>query len=362
MVATTTPSTAALPYGGSFVPLPAVPDAPGFQGFQCEVLDVPVAAQDCLRCSQHGAPGCPMSPAILQRVINTQRPDDFAMSIALDGGAQFGVSVTELLGCPRKLRLEAQNGYYVKPSSMTSILVGDSVHGALANYEADNALPEVRLQWRFAYGNESLGIPRTSVILTGQIDLAELTPAGWFITDYKFTQNAPRRSYSFACVNCGEEVLTGITDRRRLAKIPLVCRNCGGLTRKDVVEIPMPPQARSGHAMQVALYALLVQKNAALFAQLLKDRNPDAPADENTPIAGAQIIYLPGPIRCPVEVDINAAFALVKQRLTALLQPKLPGIVTEKDNLWQCNYCPVRYACEREHGGPVGSEAELADE
>jgi len=356
-MATTAPTIAKeLPAGGTFVPLATVPSDPGFQGFLCEVTEDPISCYDCLRCAQGGAPGCPMTPAVIEAIVENRRPSNFAMSIAIEGGATFGISVTELLGCPRQHRLKQAHGWYEKPSSLTSILVGQSVHTALSGYTAANALVESRMMWRFTYKAEAAGISPTTVILTGQVDMAEWTADGWLISDYKFSSHPPRASYSYACSTCGTEVLHNITDRRRLSKLfPIVCPSCGALARRDVTEIHVPPQARPSHAVQVNLYALLVQKNAAALADTLKDRGLSV--DDPARISGAQLIYLPGPLRCPVSIDTGAAFSLVKQRLNELLRPDLPPILSAREELWECDYCPVRYACEREHGGPVGTEA-----
>ena len=49
--------------------VPAAPAKPGFAGFRCEVSDAPIAPQDCLACAQNGAPGCPMTPALVERIV-----------------------------------------------------------------------------------------------------------------------------------------------------------------------------------------------------------------------------------------------------------------------------------------------------
>ncbi|HOG79725.1 MAG TPA: hypothetical protein PK454_08215, partial [Anaerolineaceae bacterium] len=83
-----------------------------FTHFICETTGERVDPQDCLACALGGAlPGCQMTPAILAGILRHQRPADFAMTqaqAALDGKPvtlDKALTVTELLGCPRKTRL-----------------------------------------------------------------------------------------------------------------------------------------------------------------------------------------------------------------------------------------------------------------
>jgi hypothetical protein len=104
--------------------------------------------------------------------------------------------------------------------------------------------------------------------------------------------------------------------------------------------------------MQINLYALLIERNTNELAKKFSIADPGA-------VAGAQVVYLPGklPIRCEVRLDHDAALAFLKQRMTDLLAEDLPPTVSDVDELWQCDYCPVRSTCEHLHGGPVGKAA-----
>jgi len=70
-------------------------------------------------------------------------------------------------------------------------------------------------------------------------------------------------------------------------------------------------------------------------------------------------VYFPdkAPVRCVSALDRNVAMAFLKARLAALIVPELPPIINDSDDLWRCDYCPVRRQCEQIHGSPVGKEA-----
>ena len=40
----------------------------GLVGFLCEVTEEPVTFDECLACTQRGAPGCPMIPSIVHNI------------------------------------------------------------------------------------------------------------------------------------------------------------------------------------------------------------------------------------------------------------------------------------------------------
>jgi len=280
-----------------------------------------------------------MVPAVILAAISSIRDPNYADNLAVQAGADIGFSVTELLGCPRQTRLKAENPYYEKPSSMYRMNRGTGYHAMLAA-SSTSGIAEKTLTWKFTYRGKS-------VLLVGTPDLIEWTPQGWYITDYKVTGKAPYGSKIPKCPHCGGDVYKDGKD--------FYCTTCiAHVKNRHAPRVYIPPQARSSHVDQVNLYALLIEKNLRLLQSLF----PQATAT----FAGAQIVYLPDdkPVRIQVNLDRDAAMALLKSRLAALLATDLPPVLEEVDELWRCDYCPVRAICEQHHGGPVGKERLLA--
>ncbi|MBI1793421.1 MAG: PD-(D/E)XK nuclease family protein [Chloroflexi bacterium] len=308
----------------------------GLAGFLCEVTEEPVTFQECLACAQRGAPGCPMMPAVLHDIMNSIRDPEYADNMAKQAGAEVGFSVTELIGCPRQHVLKKKNPYWEKPSSMYRMAFGSGYHAALAQYPS--GIKEQTLTWKFTF----LG---KSVLLAGTPDFIEASPNGWHIVDYKETGNPPFGHKVPICVHCDLDVYKGDDG--------LMCPNCGALNPRSsaVARVYRPPQARSSHVSQVNLYALLIAKNAALLEQ--------KHGAKASGFSGAEVVYLSPktPVRCDVRLDRETTLALLKVRLTALLSPGLPPVLNEADELWRCDYCPVRAHCEQAQCGPVGKAA-----
>ncbi len=314
----------------------ATPTQTGLAGFLCEVTDEPVTFQECLACARRGAPGCPMIPAVIHDIAGSIRSPEYANNLAKQAGADVGFSATELLGCPRQYALKKQHSYWEKPSSMYRMAFGSGYHAALAKYPG--GIREQTLTWKFTF----LG---KSVLLVGTPDFIEAIPNGWHIIDYKETGNPPFGHKVPICVHCDLDLYKGDDG--------LMCPNCGALNPRSsaVARVYRPPQARSSHASQVNLYALLIEKNAAL----LEEKH----GAQASGFSGAEVVYLSPktPVRCDVALNRDATLALLKLRLTALLSNNLPPVLDEVDELWRCDYCPVRAHCEQAHGGPVGKAA-----
>src|SRR5512140_215633 len=175
----------------------------GFAGFFCEITHEPVSVPDCLACAQGGAPGCTMTPALIERIAAGVRPLHFSRSFALANGADFGISVTKLIGCPRRFRLTRQNAYYEKPGALARTQRGTARHTDLALYTGPG-LKELRISWSFSYVR--LDGSKVQILLTGQPDLLSLRDDGWVITDYKDTENPPRPTYTYTCRIHPEEI------------------------------------------------------------------------------------------------------------------------------------------------------------
>ena len=324
-------------------PMGTTPATPtGLVGLLCEVTEEPVTFQECLACAQRGAPGCPMVPAIIHDIASSIRSPEYANELAKQAGADVGFSVTELLNCPRQYRLKKQHPYWEKPSGMYRMTFGSGYHAALSMYS--DGITEETLTWKFTLQGKS-------ILLVGTPDLIELKPDGWFITDYKVTGNPPFGRKVPICNHCDLEMYKG--------EDGLTCPNCGALNPRSsaISRIYQPAQARSSHVEQVNLYALLIEKNAAMLA---KKHNLIAPAG----FCGAQIAYLSqkGVVRCDVQLDRAEALALLKLRLSPLLSNNLPPVIDDEDELWRCDYCAVRAHCGKLHGGPVGKAAKASAE
>lgn len=323
----------------------------GLVGFLCEVTEEPVTFQECLACSQRGAPGCPMVPAIIHDIASSIRSPEYANDLAKQAGAEVGFSATELLGCPRQYRLKKQHPYWEKPSGMYRMTFGSGYHAALSKYSA--GIAEETLTWKF----KLLG---KSVMLVGTPDLVELKPDGWYITDYKVTGNPPFGRKVPICNHCDLEMYKGDDG--------LTCPNCGPLNPRSsaISRVYRPAQARSSHVEQVNLYALLIEKNAA---HLVAKHNLEEMVAKHNLIpagsfSGGQIAYLAqkGVVRCDVKLDRTESMALLKQRLSALLSGNLPPILDDMDELWRCDFCAMRAHCEQLHGAPVGKPAKETSE
>lgn len=309
----------------------------GLVGFLCEVTEQPVSFQGCLACAKQGAPNCPMVPAVVHVAINSIRDPQYAQKMAEEAGADVGYSVTELLNCSRQMRLKQEVPYYEKPSGFYRMNRGTGYHHLLSRY--NDGIREQTLTWKFTFRGKS-------ILLVGTPDLVELTPDGWFITDYKVTGKPPFGRKVAVCGRCEGDTYEG--------EDGLTCCNCGSILRSksDIRRVYRPPQARSSHASQVNLYALMVEKNAHKLAKIL-----DVP--QAGKFAGAQVVYFgeKEPVRCAVKLDREATMAYLKVVLAELIQPDLPPVLSDVDELWRCDFCPVRSVCEQIHGGPVGKAA-----
>lgn len=316
--------------------VPVVMPGAGVTGFRCEVTDEPVGQAECLLCAQRGATGCAMIPAYIEQISKDQRPHDFSQQLSRKHGADFGISVTEVLYCPRKLRLKMQHGWTEKPSDFYARWAGTATHAGLEAYSGPGVAEE-RMIVVFDFRGQK-------VLLSGKPDLVEYAPSlGWTITDYKRTGWPPRQSYSYACPACNEIILEGVTDRRGLK---FYCPTCDAdLRRRQVHQITHAPQARDSHAMQINLLALLLLRNEEQYTSLLEAQHGVVTAG-NTDRFSGQVVYLgtQGIVRCPVAVDLEAARDLLRQRLDVLLSPDLPARLPEAQ--WECKYCPVAEHCE----------------
>jgi hypothetical protein len=269
--------------------------------------------------------------------VNSLRDSKYAQKLAEQAGAEIGFSVTEILSCARQLRLKQENLYYEKPSSLYRMNRGSGYHSLLSEYP--EGIREETLSWRFKFQGKS-------ILLVGTPDLVELIPSGWLITDYKVTGNAPIGKKVVLCGTCEGETSKG--------EDGVTCRDCGSIlrSRSELIQVYRPPHPRSSHIMQVNLYALLIEKNADALARKLNAVNPGQ-------FAGAQVVYFSdkAPVRCMAPLDRASTMVFLKNVLATLITPDLPPVLDDVDELWRCDYCPVRSLCEEMHGRPVGKAA-----
>ena len=297
----------------------------GLAGFFCIVTGSPVAFADCLACAQSARnKGCPLTAPVVDVIMSGIRPPDMANRLAAEHGAEVGFSVTELLHCPRRQRLEEDHTWYEKPDGLYRMTRGSAVHDYLSRWPG--GLKESRLAWTFRF------LGRT-VTLSGMPDLVELRPEGIFITDYKVTENPPRDKTIWTCSGCLIPV--------KKSGSKFLCPNCGEIARSAAYRTVETARARSSHILQINLYGLLIEKNLHQVAVALG-------ATGEPPVYGGEVLYLPPtlPMRCLVPYNREDTMAFLKQSLKVLLSPNLPPILTEEDEgKWECGFCPLADVC-----------------
>lgn len=276
-----------------------------FIGFVCDA-DAPLSAlvsqTECLICARGGAlPGCQMSPAIVAGIDAGMHRD------------VQGVSVTQLLGCPRRRKLEAEVEFYISPKSSYWAFRGTMLHQALAGYSAPGVIVEERHYFPDA--------PHVS----GQPDLVDTVRR--HLIDYKST-TLPASIKTITCPHCNATLYQA---RAAYRNKYIGCESCG---KEKMIAgelmLETPPQPYEHHTQQVSLYRLLLWEN-------------DIEVDT------AEIVYLDFQrmLRLPVELlSLEKARELLNARLAAHAVAEPPMLPAGED--WECNYCPVRAACGKE--------------
>jgi CRISPR/Cas system-associated exonuclease Cas4 (RecB family) len=332
-----------------------------FAGFICEVSGESITLQVCLICARSGAPGCDVgSPAIIAGIIRGQRPPDFALAAASDERQDLrldaGFSVTELLACPRKTRLLAEYDWWEKPTRLYYAYRGNLMHAEAEKYLSEDPLAagEARLFWFMRFSGKTIG-------LSGQPDLLlyDSVLNGWKIIDYKTIKEIPSRTYRYVCPSSGKTISE--TPFRVRGK-SLSCAWCNEHHPLEDVRVEeLLPQPRGSHALQLQLYALLVEKNIARIAQAVNRQLAETGSQVSIPtdalVIAAELVYLDMSSQKRISVDLlprPERLDLLKGRLALHIQDDLPAVLTNPSDLWQCDYCPVREICARLYGGPVG--------
>ena len=291
-----------------------------FTGFVCDATDQAVSIDACLACARNGAlPGCHMTAPVIAGILNGLRPDD------------FGLTVTTLLGCPRKWRLMQETEYFVKPSQAWWAYRGQMFHGVAASYAAHD--PDAVAEQRFSTLVE---MPDMRVEISGQPDLIYVGQRS--LIDYKTRKEVPRSWRTYACPETGDVIREGPWAIR--TKVTS-CSSCGGEHEAKSIEQRGDPRPDPHHVQQISLYRLILWENGI-------------------PIDSATVVYqdMGQQLRLPVEMlNLEDTQALLEERLRLFLQDDLPPVLTDADEVWVCDYCPVRQQCESRHGGPVGKAA-----
>jgi hypothetical protein len=289
-----------------------------FQNFICEVTGEPTPPQACLACARSGAlPGCPMTAPVVKGILANMRPDD------------FGVTITTLLGCPRKFQLKQEWDYNLRPSEMWWAYRGQLMHDVSARYAQDD--PNAVVEQRYSVMVEA---PEGLNIISGQPDLVYLDRR--HILDFKTIKAVPGAWRAYTCPETGALIREGPYAWRPKM---IACPHCfeGEHVARQIVH-ESPPRAKKAHVQQVSLYRLVL-------------------AEHGVAVDTAEIVYMDmrEQLRIPVELlPLDEAWKLIEQRLALFTTGSIPDILHDPEEFWECDFCPVRGVCERLHGAPVG--------
>jgi len=281
-----------------------------FKGIICEVSGEQCSPEECLACAHSLINGCQHTAPMLAYYLAGRRPDN------------FGLTITTLQSCARKVQLKQQVDYWEKPEALWALARGTSLHTSFAA-AAKAACPTAIVEQRFSL---PVCCDDDFVMVSGEPDL--FYPEQGHLVDYKTTIAAPRPRVVYVCLETGEVVLEGASRSKK----PFACPSCGGNHRLDEARRELPAEARPKNIQQVQLYALLLQENGF---------------DVRT----AELVYMDmkGSTRISVPLlPANEAWAELeglvrKHRVTS---NNLAPVLTNSDETWECNYCPVKGACD----------------
>ncbi|MCD4672210.1 MAG: hypothetical protein K8R77_06070 [Anaerolineaceae bacterium] len=334
--------------------------------FICEVSGEKADPQTCLACARNGSlPGCEFTPAIIAGIINNQRPSGFASEEAKkhfrksgrSGKIDLALSVTEALNCPRKVQYERICDWGSTPSDMYYAFRGTAFHAMAEAYvkEGPLAIAEMRLHWFFKMLGKTVGLSGCPDLITYRHDLG-----GWLIQDYKTIREIPKRTFRYTCNETGA-IIYNVPFRIRGNTVK--CPHCKVKHPNDdehVTVDEMPAQARDSHVEQIQMYAQLITRNQRLLIDIINRRMGEKRIEKSMPVVAGEICYLDmsGIKRIPVPIwSPKERIGLVSHKIKPHLSDETPGVLTDPEDLWKCDYCPVRYQCELEHGGKVGQAA-----
>jgi CRISPR/Cas system-associated exonuclease Cas4 (RecB family) len=262
-----------------------------------------------------------MTAPVVKGILDGLRPDD------------FGITVSVLLGCPRKVRLMQEWPYYLKPSESWWVYRGQLMHGVAYEFARrdENAIAETRFSMLVDTANGGM------IKISGQPDLVFTDRS--HLLDFKTTKRTPRPWLTFTCPETGQVIREGQWAPRGRV---IACPHCelGEHPKKEVKE-EGPPRAYSRHVRQISLYRLLLAENGI-------------------EVSSGEIVYqdMSEQVRIPINlIPIPEARALLESLVAMHTQGPLPRILTNSEEVWECDWCMSRGKCEELHGGLVGKAA-----
>jgi len=292
----------------------------GFKGFICEGMSsIPldgsrVGPQACLTCSYErhvtGKNHCPFTPPIVRGIIANNQPRDL-----------MGYSVTELIGCHRRVVLKEEVDYWIEPSQAYWAFRGQLAHSIVEGYHnGDGELIERRF-----YADLD------GMLITGQPDV--VYPDEGLVVDYKTTKRVPKPLKRYACPACGAIIRENQWYARKGST--LTCDDCSAAYKAEEIEAEIvDPQPYDTHVDQLNVYAWLLAQNGIT-------------------VGTAQVVYLDmsEPEVLKVELrPMDQVEIFVTQKLAGLMSRNgggLPeGVWDDPDENWRCRYCAVCEQCE----------------
>lgn len=301
-----------------------------FQGFVCHITHQRVSPDECLACSLAGGKKnggvelCPFTPPVVRGLIESNEPRGL-----------MAWSVTELLGCPRKVILKQQVDYWLKPSQAYWAFRGRLAHSIV---EAGHHDPGVIAETRF-YAEVD------GELVTGQPDI--IYAERRHLVDYKTTRQAPQAWKVYTCRECGCIIREGTYKPRKGTS--LTCKEC--LTVYDQPDDILQVQTRrpfSSHAIQLSCYRYLVMQGwpDGKVADALQRYQP-------LQIDTAELVYMDMSelVRVPVELwdleDTELQLSVALQTLAHGHEDLPAGVYDDPERKWECDYCCVSQNCPR---------------
>ncbi len=202
-----------------------------------------------------------------------------------------GISVTQLLGCPRKVFLEKTNDWFSHPIENWPSLRGTLVHSLLEQTGGQNAEVEVR------YEREYKG-----VTISGQPDSVRVLGHGKrrLIRDWKSTAKLPYYDSAYSSHQLQTNIYRWLLELDpRFTEIEIVY-----ISMEGVKAIPLKKGGTTRYGRPIA-------------NQVMTDEQVEAYLDERL-------------------------FTLYNQNTTGI---PLPYHKVDEEDLWNCAFCPVKSIC-----------------
>jgi len=214
---------------------------------------------------------------LIQQQVGKERPD--------------GISVTQLLGCPRKVFLEKTNDWYSAPIENWPALRGTIVHNILEQTGGANSEVEVR------YEREYRG-----VVLSGQPDSVRVLGSGKrrLLRDWKSTNKLPYYDNAYSSHKLQTNIYRWLLELDpRFTEIEIVYISMDGV---KAIPLKKGGTTRYGRAIE---------------NQVMTDEEVEAYLDDRLMTLAAQ-----------TEAGRPVAYHNV-----------------DEEDLWNCQFCPVKPVC-----------------